>query len=114
VSERRRGDGRQANSGVIPAQAGNQYAVDLNVRQGANTEYQMSEAMTSQFVIAGLDPAIHRTEEKPLISMDAWVKPVHDELLILGFGITTRITGCSAFAEHDAESGVPPKMAIVG
>jgi hypothetical protein len=35
--------------------------------------------MTSQFVIAGLDPAIHRAEEKAVFSMDAWVKPAHDE-----------------------------------
>jgi hypothetical protein len=35
--------------------------------------------MTSQFVIAGLDPAIHRTEEKAIFSMDARVKPAHDE-----------------------------------
>jgi hypothetical protein len=47
----------------------------------------MWEAMTSQFVIAGLDPAIHRTEEKSLISMDARVKPAHDESLILRSGI---------------------------
>jgi hypothetical protein len=57
--------------------------------------------MTSQFVIAGLDTAgrvyptcgtrqcetracpsfdaIHRNEEKAIFSMDAWVKPAHDE-----------------------------------
>ena len=35
--------------------------------------------MTSQFVIAGLDPAIHRAEEKGILPMDARVKPAHDE-----------------------------------
>jgi hypothetical protein len=64
-------------------------------------EYQMSEAMSSQFVIAGLDTAgwdyptcgtkqcetraspgfdaINRTEEEAIFSMDARVKPAHDE-----------------------------------
>jgi hypothetical protein len=46
--------------------------------------------MTAQFVIAGLDPAIHRTEEKAVFLMDARVKPAHDESWILRTGITHR------------------------
>jgi hypothetical protein len=35
--------------------------------------------MTLSFVIAGLDPAIHHLKTSRCFSMDARVKPAHDE-----------------------------------
>ena len=43
-------------------------------------------------VIAGLDPAIHRLGLKLFFSMDARVKPGHDELRRAAFGISRIIS----------------------
>jgi hypothetical protein len=85
----------------------------------------MWEAKTPRFVIAGLDTAgrvyptcgtrqcetracpsfdaIHRTEEKPICSMDARVKPAHDDSWILGFVISAcgRLIGMQAIEPNE-------------
>jgi hypothetical protein len=42
--------------------------------------YDWSSCRSVQLVIAGLDPAIHHFKKRFILSMDARVKPAHDEM----------------------------------